>query len=237
MQRDAIWRSAAGRQGDHALDRPRAKQRPPDPASRPPRSDRRRQQEHGHAAGLQPRKSMLNPRQLRLRPWWQAIGPPGIGRQLFMPPVPLVERRIAQNQVGAKLAVRISAQRVAHAHVDPCDVHSRPRRPAPAPLETRHARDSRGRDARQRGRQGPASRSVPARTRPDVRSAVAHCRAAASSSPPAPHAGSKTDSGTPDLRENTSAMTAISPTRGAGVTLIWRTCVSSHRASKNSKIS
>ena len=133
MQRDAIWRSAASRQGDHALNRPRPKQRPPDPAPRPPRSDRRRQQEHGHAARLQPRKSMLNPRQLRLRPWRQAIGPPGIGRQLFMPPVPLVERRITQNQVSAKLTVRISTQRIAHAHVDPCDVQLQAPPPAPAP--------------------------------------------------------------------------------------------------------
>ena len=133
MQRDAIWRSRAGRQGDHALDRARTKQRPPDPASRPPRSDRRRQQEHGHAAGLQPCKSMLNPCQLGLRPWWQAVGPPGIGRKLLVPPVPLVEWRVAQDQVSPKLPVRISTQRVAYAHVDSGDVHCGPRRPPPAP--------------------------------------------------------------------------------------------------------
>ena len=110
MQRNAEWRSAASRQGNHAPDRACAKQRPPDPASCPPRSDCGRQQKHGHAAGLQPRKGMLNPRELRLRPWRQTVGPPGISRQFLMSPVPLAERRIAQNHVGAKLAVRISEQ-------------------------------------------------------------------------------------------------------------------------------
>ncbi len=86
MQRNAEWRSAAGRQGNHSPDRACAKERPPDPASRPPRSDCGRQQEHGHAAGLQPRKGMLNPRELRLCPWRQTVGPPGISRQFLVPP-------------------------------------------------------------------------------------------------------------------------------------------------------
>jgi hypothetical protein len=38
-----------------------------------------------------------------------------------MPPVPLVERRTAQNQVGAEIAMRISAKRVADAYVDPSE--------------------------------------------------------------------------------------------------------------------
>src|ERR1019366_8521721 len=86
---------------------------------------------------------MLNPCQLGLRPRWQAVGPPGIGCKLFMPPVPLVEWRVAQNQVSPKLSVRISAQRVAHARVAPGDVRSAPRAPppreSPAMLGTREA--------------------------------------------------------------------------------------------------
>ncbi len=130
VQRDPVRRGDAGRQRDDRPQRAAPQQVGADPAPGAAGRGGRRHQHHDRSALAGVGERVLHPGEFGLRAWRQAVLPAGVVGELLVAPVALVERRVAQHDVGAGRVRRtvegVRPEGVAGPHVDPAATWPRP---------------------------------------------------------------------------------------------------------------
>ncbi|MGC0402786.1 hypothetical protein RKD27_005430 [Streptomyces sp. SAI-126] len=113
VQRDVVRRCRPDRQGDHGPQRTAAQQVGTDTAARAAGCRRGRHEQDAGAAVLEAGECVLDPGELGLGSGREAVLPARVVGEFVVAPVALVERRVAQDGVGAQLRVGVGAQGVA----------------------------------------------------------------------------------------------------------------------------
>ncbi|MGC0340166.1 hypothetical protein RKD20_005200 [Streptomyces sp. SLBN-8D4] len=113
VQRDVVRRCRPDRQGDHGAQGTAAQQVGAGTAAGAAGGCRGRHEQHTGAAVLEAGEGVLDPGELGLGAGREAVLPAGVVGEFVVAPVALVERRVAQDGVGAQLRVGVGAQGVA----------------------------------------------------------------------------------------------------------------------------
>ncbi len=118
VQRDVVRRCRADRQRDHGPQRAPAQQVGADAAAGAAGGGGGRHEEDGGAAVAKAGERVLHPGQLGLGAGREAVLPAGVVGEFVVSPVAFVERRVAQDGVGAQFGEGVRAQGVAGGGAD-----------------------------------------------------------------------------------------------------------------------